>query len=70
VPVRLQAPLQQKVGLVLFLGDGGHDIFIKSGRQAVGLDVGNEPMPIFLTDQGFDFLRLARHGVPVDSDVV
>ena len=52
---------QQKVRLVLLLGDGGHDIFIESRRQAVGLDVGDEAVPIFLREQGFDVLRFAGH---------
>jgi hypothetical protein len=55
---------------MLPLGNRGHDILVESGRQAIGLDVGDEPMAVFPTDEGFDFLRLARHSVPVDSDVV
>jgi hypothetical protein len=49
---------------VLLFGDGGNHILIEPGRQAVRFDIGNEPMAVFLTDQGFDVLRFGGHGIP------
>ncbi len=46
---------------MLLLGYGGDHVLIESGRQAVGLDVGDEPVPVLLTQQGLNFLRFARH---------
>ena len=37
---------------------------LEPGGQAVGLDVGDEAVTVFLADEGFDFLRFARHDIP------
>ena len=39
---RRQAPVQQKLGLVLLAGDGADGVFIQARRQRVGLDVGDK----------------------------
>ncbi len=64
VPKCFQPPIQQKFRFVFLFRDCGDHVLIESGRQAVGLDVGDKAVAIFLADQGFDFLRFARHGIP------
>ena len=59
VPKRLQAPVEQELRLLFLERDRAHDVFIESRRQAVGLDVGDEAVPILLAEEGFDFLRFA-----------
>ena len=61
MPKRLQTPVQQKLRLVFLFRYGSHDIFIESRRQAVGLDIGDEPVPILLREEGFNILGFARH---------
>src|ERR1700675_2602398 len=62
MPKRLEPPVQQELRLLLLLRYGGHDPFIESGRQAVGLDIGDEAGPVLLREQSFNVLGLARHG--------
>ena len=61
MPERLQAPVEQKLRLALFLGYRGHDTFVETRRQAVGFDIRDKAMPVFLANERFDILRFAGH---------
>jgi hypothetical protein len=59
--IRLQSPVEQELRLVLFPRYGGHDIFIESRRQAVGLDIRDEAVPVLLREESFNILGFASH---------
>ena len=61
VAERLQAPIEQELRFVFLARDGGHDVLVEAGRQTIGFDIGDEPVPILLIDQVFDVLSFAGH---------
>src|SRR5271170_6066592 len=67
MPECLQTPVEHELRLVLLLRDGRHDALIEARRQAIGLNIGDKAVAVFLADKGFDILGFARHGIPVCS---
>ena len=53
VAQRLEPPLRQEGGLVLFTRDQPHDALVQPGRDGVGLDIGHEAMLVAACDQTF-----------------
>jgi len=53
----LRRQSSRNCGSFFLLRYRGHDAFVEARRQAVRLDIGDEPMAVFLREQGFDVLR-------------
>ena len=51
VPKGFQSPLEQELRLVFLARYRADNVLIEPGGQAVGFDVGDEPMAILLTDE-------------------
>jgi hypothetical protein len=60
-----QAPAQQELGLALAPRDGAHHVLVESGRQRVGLDLGDEAVRIGLLQRAVQRLGLAGWGAGV-----
>ena len=60
---RLEAPLEQPLGLALLRRDQAHHVFIEADRDDVLLGVGDEPVLVFGIRQFFDLLGCCAHKV-------
>ena len=58
---RLEAPLEQPLGLALLRRDQAHHVFVEADRDDVLLDVGDEPVLVFGIRQFFDLLCRGAH---------
>ena len=54
VPVGLEPPFEQPLGLTLLAGDEAHDVLREAGRDALGIDVGDEAVLVFLLGEGVE----------------
>jgi len=54
--IRLQAPLEQPLRLVLLLRDQPHDVFAETFGNRLAFDVGDEPVLVFAIGELFDGL--------------
>ena len=55
VAVRLQAPFDEEFGLALLARDEPDDILVEAGGHGVGLEIGDESVPVLAPNQGVDF---------------
>ena len=60
---RLEAPLEQPLGLALLRRDQAHHVFIEADRDDVLLGVGDEPVLVFGIRQFFDLLGRCAHKI-------
>ena len=66
--IGLETPFRHELGFTLLARDEAHHVLVEPRRQRVGIDVGDEAMPIRLAEQGVDavFHRL-RFGAHADT---
>src|SRR5262249_5683707 len=61
VPIRLEPPLGQEIGLALLGRDETNDALVEPRGHGVLLDVGDEAVPIAPFDEVVEVLRVRRH---------
>jgi hypothetical protein len=64
VPIGLQSPFQHERGFLLLGGDEADHGLVEAGRDGIGLDVGDEAVPVFPCDELLEILWLAGHDDP------